>query len=135
VRRAPAAAAVIAALALAGCGEDRPLGPNAKRFHGERRAVASVVDDLVAAAHDGDARRVCRELFTSALALAVAEHSGTSCEGAVRRNLVVGREEIRVTRVTVSPPQARATVRETGNRVSRLHFLRHDGAWRISAIR
>jgi hypothetical protein len=138
-RRAARVAAVVVAgavgTALAGCGGDRPLGPNARRFEGERRAVATVVDDLVVAAHDGDARRVCRELFTSALALAVAERAGTSCEAAVRRNLVIGREEIRVMRVGVKPPQAHATVREVGNRVSRLGFLRHDGAWRISAIR
>jgi hypothetical protein len=134
VRPSAAVGACAAALALAGCGGDRPLGPNAKRFDGERRAVAAVVDDLVAAAHDGDARRVCREIFTSALALAVAERGGASCEAAVRRDLVVGREEIRVVRVAVSPPQARATVREIGKRVSRLRFLRHDGAWRISAI-
>ena len=128
-------AAALVALALAGCGGDRPLGPNAKRFQGERRAVAAVVDDLVAAAHDGDAHRVCRELFTSALALAVAERAGASCETAVRRDLVVGREEIRVLRVTVNPPLAHATVREVGNRLSRLGFLRHGGEWEVSAIR
>jgi hypothetical protein len=134
-RRFPAAV-LAAALALAACGDDGgPEGPNARRFGGEKKAVAAVVDDLVAAAHDGDARRICREIFTQALALAVAERRGSSCEAAARRNLVVGREEIRVVRIALDPPQAQATVREVGGRRSRLVLLRHDGDWRISAIR
>jgi hypothetical protein len=127
--------AIAAAAVAAGCGDDHPPGPNAKRFHGDRQAVAAVVDDLVAAAHDSDTHRICREIFTSALALAVAERAGSSCEAAARRDLVVGREQMRVLRIVVKPPQAQATVREVGGKRSRLVLLRHDGAWRISAIR
>jgi hypothetical protein len=87
------------------------------------------------AAHDGDTHRICRDIFTSALALAVAERAGSSCEAAARRDLVVGREQIRVLRVVVKPPQAQALVRESRGKRSRLVLLRHDGAWRISAIR
>jgi hypothetical protein len=135
VRARVALAVAALAATVVGCGGHDPLGPNAKRFHGDRRAVAAVVDDLVGAAHDGDTHRICREIFTSALALAVAERAGSSCEAAVRRDLVVGREQIRVLRIVVKPPQAQATVREVRGKRSRLVLLRHDGMWRISAIR
>jgi hypothetical protein len=133
--RGPTAVAIAATVAAAGCGGHDALGPNAMRFQDDRRAVAAVVDDLVGAAHDGDTHRICREIFTSALALAVAERAGSSCEAAARRDLVVGREQIRVLRIVVKPPQAQATVREPRGKLRRLLLLRHDGAWRISAIR
>ena len=128
-------AVALSAVVLAGCGDDRGDGPNAARYAGDRKKVAAVVDDLVASAHAGDTRRICRRLFTSALAIAVAERSGRSCEGAVRRELVVGRENITVKTLTVKRPQAHATVREQNGKRSRLTFLRgHDGHWRISGI-
>ena len=134
--RVAAAVALAACVAVTACGGgDHRDGPNAARLSGDKKKVAAVVDDLVAAAHDGDTQRICRELFTSALAFAVAERAGRSCEAAVRRQLVAGREEITVKTVIVKRPQAHATVRELNGHLSRITFLAHGGRWRISGIR
>src|SRR4051794_15796783 len=66
-------ALALAGLAMAGCGGD---GPNAKRFSGESKDVAAVVDRVQEYAHDGDAAKICDDLLTPQLARFIAKSFG-----------------------------------------------------------
>jgi hypothetical protein len=63
VRRLAAPLAVLAALAVAGCGAQSSGGT----FEGEEKAVAEVFSDLGDAGQKSDERRVCRQLLAQDL--------------------------------------------------------------------
>jgi hypothetical protein len=135
ITRAVAALAAVA-LVAAGCGggEDKAPGKNAKRFFGDQRDVAQVVDDLAKAGRDGDPGTICDKLFTAGLAKSVAAQGGGSCEAKVKQELVVPDEDITVQQLTITGTHALATVKEQTGKVSRLVFVRQDGEWRIDSI-
>ena len=128
------AAAGLAVLAVTGCGGGSSDGANAKRFSGDRREVARVVDALQSAARSGDAHRICSELLTESLAVEIGARAGTSCEAQVERQLVSDGETLAVQHLTVRGTIAVATVREQNRNVSQLVFHRQGGDWRVSGI-
>jgi hypothetical protein len=128
------AVAGLAVLAVTGCGGSSPDGANAKRFSGERRDVARVVDALQSAARSGDAHKICSELLTGNLAAEIGARVGTSCEAQVKRQLVSDGETLAVQRLLVRGTVAVATVREQNRNISQLVFRRQGGDWRLSGI-
>jgi hypothetical protein len=130
-------AALAAVSVIAGCGGgggDKAPGKNAKRFFGDQRDVAQVVDDLAEASRKGDPGAICDKLFTPSLAKAVAAQAGGSCPAKVKQELVVADEDITVQQLTITGTHALATVKEQTGKVSRLVFVRQDGEWRIDSI-
>ena len=135
MRRGVLVAASVA-LALGGCGGDggdKP-GKNAKRYFGDQRDVAQVVDNLVAASRSGDTKKICSEIFTVRFEKSVAAQAGGSCEAQVKRQLAVPGEDITIQQLAISGTRALATVKEQTGKTSRLVFVRVDGGWRIDSI-
>jgi hypothetical protein len=128
------AAAAVAAAGCGGGGGGDKTGPNAKKFTGDKRDVAQVVDDLVDDAHAGDAKAICTQIFTSALAAAIGQRNKTTCETAVKKQLVTPDERIAVTAISVKAPQAQAIVQEQNGNKTRLQFLKLNGRWQINAL-
>jgi hypothetical protein len=129
------AAAGLAVLAVTGCGGGGSSeGANAKRFSGDQREVARVVDALQSAARSGDTHRICSELLTGSLAGEIGARAGTSCEAQIKRQLVSDAETLAVQHVAVQGRIAVATVREQNRNVSQLVFRRQGGDWRVSGI-
>ena len=129
-------ALALAGVALAGCGGGKHESPgkNAKRYFGDQRAVAQVVDDLGAASRSGDTKRICSEIFSAQLAKSVAAQAGGSCEAEVKKQLVTQNEDITVQQLAISGSRALATVKEQSGKTSRLVFTHQDGSWRIDSI-
>ena len=128
------AATGLAALAVTGCGGGSSDGSNAKRFSGDQREVARVVDALQSAARSGDAHKICSKLLTGNLAGEIGARGGTSCEAQVKRQLVSDGETLAVRRLVVRGTVAVATVREQNRKLSQLVFHRQGGGWRVSGI-
>jgi hypothetical protein len=125
--------AVAAAVVLAGCGGSS-VGPNAKKFSGEQRKVAQVIDDLSSASRAGDANRICDEIFTPRFAGAVAKRNKTTCRTRVQRVLVSKQERITITQLIVQTPNATAQVQEQNGNVSRITLRKQNGGWRVDGI-
>lgn len=135
MRRRLAGIAVLVALPVAGCGggDDEP-GKNAKRFDGEKREVAQVIDDLVAASQLGEPETICDDIFTPTLAEAIASRNQATCSETVEKQLVSEEADMTVTGVKLSGSNALATVREQNKNVTSLSLSKLDGKWRINAI-
>jgi hypothetical protein len=135
MRTTPAASVALLALLLAGCGGGgNDEGKNAKRFSGDQKKVAQVIDDLVAASHAGDTNKICTEIFTAGLAKAVATRNKKTCAATVRSQLISANEDITVSTIRVQGSTAFLTVREQNKNVSRLSLVQQDGGWRINTI-
>jgi hypothetical protein len=124
---------LLASMGLAGCGGDD--GPNEKRFDGESKEVAAVVDRLQDYARDAEGPRICSELMTPQLARFIAESFDTSCEQRVNEQLGDEKATITIRRLRVDGPLASATVTERSDEVTGMAFVKRDGEWRISRIR
>jgi hypothetical protein len=136
MRTTPAASVALLALLLAGCGGGggNDEGKNAKRFSGDQKKVAQVIDDLVAASHAGDTNKICTEIFTAGLAKAVATRNKKTCAATVQSQLIGPTEDITVSTIRVQGSTAFLTVREQNKNVSRLSLVQQDGGWRINTI-
>jgi hypothetical protein len=128
------AAALVAAVALTGCGGGKKEGANAKNFKGDQKDVAQLVDDLQAAARAGDTGKICQDLFTRQLASAVGTRGHTTCQAQVKKQLALKNETITITQLAVQTPSALATVQEQNGKVSRLTFLKQSGKWHVNGI-
>ena len=124
---------LLALAAGAGCGGDD--GPNAKRFDGDSKDVAAVVDRLQEYARDSDGPKICSDLMTPQLAQFVASSFDTSCEKRVSQQLGDDATTITIRRLRVDGPLASATVTEQNRNVTGMAFVKRDGEWRISRIR
>jgi hypothetical protein len=134
LRRVLGPALVAAATAtLSACGGTKE-GPNGKNFSGERKNVARVVDNLMSDSRSGNAKAICGDIFTPALAREIARRAHTTCEARVKQNLVSKQERITITQLTVRSPNATAQVQEQTGNVSRLTLTKQRGGWRISGI-
>jgi hypothetical protein len=120
-------------LVVSACGGDD--GPNEKRFDGESKDVAAVVDQLQEYARLSDGPKICSELLTPQLEDFIAESFDTSCEERVNEQLGDADTTIIVRRLNVNGPLASATVRENNGAVTGMAFVKRDGEWRISRIR
>jgi len=127
--------AVIAmGLALAGCGgsdkkDQPPTVPT------DQRAVLGTIDALQAASRSGDAKKICREIFTPALAASIRQASKRSCEKEVSATLVSPDAELSVARqIDIRGPRATATVREQNGNTSRVSLVKRGSRWQIDGI-
>ena len=121
-------------LLLAGAcgGED---GPNAKRFDGESKDVAAVIDDLQAASREGDPERICDEVFAPSLSKAIRTETGTSCPKRVRALLVSKDATFKVEGVRMDgKKKAIANVSDKAGARSVLYMSETDDGWRIARI-
>lgn len=127
---------VSATLAFAGCGGGDDADPknNAGRFEGDERQVAEVVDQLGAAARDGDTTTICEDLVTVELQTSVREASGTSCAQEFEENIVSPETAFEVESIEVKSDEATAVVVDQEDRKSRLFMQRVQGDWRITRI-
>jgi hypothetical protein len=124
--------ALLASIAVAGCGDD---GANEKRFDGDSKEVAAVVDRLQEYARESDGPKICSELMTPQLARFVATSFETTCEDRVNAQLGDEATTITIRRLRVDGPLASATVAEQNDSVTGMAFVKRDGEWRISRIR
>ena len=120
-------------VAAAGCGGGAE-GPNEKRFDGESKHVAAVIDRLQDYARDSDGPRICSELLTPQLSRYIARSFDTSCQRRVNDQLGDEATTITIRRVRVEGPLASATVTESNSNVTGIAFVKRDGHWRISRI-
>jgi hypothetical protein len=120
-------------VAVAGCGGGDE-GPNEKRFDGESKHVAAVIDRLQDYARESDGPKICSELLTPQLSRYIARSFDTSCQRRVNEQLGDDGTTITVRRLRVEGPLASATVTESNRNVSGIAFVKRDGHWRISRI-
>jgi hypothetical protein len=108
---------------------------NAKRFSGERKQVARVVDDVESGLGDNDGKWVCNELFTERWAALVARGAGRSCVTFVD-DVESGRRQahLDVRSLTVAGDTATARIDE-GRTHETWRFVRAGGRWRVDEIR
>ena len=69
---------------LTGCGA--AATDSSKKFDGEKRTVAKVVEDLETAGRKKDEKKICTELLSRTL-LATLKKQGTNCTTAVKEAL------------------------------------------------
>jgi hypothetical protein len=127
--------AILAGSAFAACGGGgEPEGANAKRFSGEKKRVAAVVDELEAASRDGDAKRICDDLFSDKLAGVISVRAGGTCEDQVRKRQLRKNASITVLSLRVGSAAANADVEEQNQNRTTLKLVKLDGDWRIDSI-
>jgi hypothetical protein len=99
-------------------------------------AVAQVMSDLETASQEGDAARICEEIFTPKLAASVSRSSnGGSCAREVRAQLFSPDAQIDVDEIDVADSaNATATVEEANGNTSTVHLVKQDGQWRIRSV-
>ncbi len=125
--------------ALAGCGASSSTSEDSSGdFQGQQRLVANAVEDLEAAAGDGDEAKLCRELLASELVQRLASAADGDCGRAVTRALdntdAVG---LTVRSVRIDGQRATATVtQETGDRDRRttIGLVKQRGGWKVAAL-
>ena len=130
-----AAAAVLAPVALAGCGAVGAATDNAGDFKGDQKAVAQVVDDLAKAGAKRDGKEVC----TTVLAAPLRRRALGDCPKVLHDQLSDADVfKLDVQKVAVSGDRATATVKPTGGatdeRVRTLRFVREGRAWRLAGL-
>jgi Domain of unknown function (DUF4190)/Protein of unknown function (DUF2510) len=108
---------------------------NARRFSGERKRVARVVDELQSGLDDNDGALVCNQLFTERWATLVARAAGKPCTAYVR-GIDAGRRQadLVVKSITVGGDMATARVDEGSTRET-MRLVRVGGRWRVDDIR
>ena len=135
-------AALVAALATAalaaGCAPSTSSSSNStSKFKGDARLAAQTVEDLQAAAKDGDNAKICTQLLAPSFAGRIGG-SGRGCKNAVE-NAVKDADSIDMTvqQVTVNGDTATARVKlETGkkDRIATFHLQRDGNRWKIQSL-
>jgi hypothetical protein len=102
----------------------------------EQDAVEQVLSDLETASREGDAARICEDIFTPKLAASVARASGGgSCASEVKAQLFSPDAAIEVQDIEgPNGSDATATVEEANGNVSTVHLVKQDGQWRIRSV-
>jgi hypothetical protein len=133
------AAAVLATVALAaGCAPSTSSSSNStSKFSGDARQAAQTVEDLQAAAKDGENDKICRQLLSSSFAGQLAAH-GRSCPDAVDAAVKdADTIDMTVEKVDVTSGKATARVKlQTGktDRTATFQLVRENGRWKIQSL-
>lgn len=135
----PSLAALVATVALAGCGgSDAEAPAKAKApatVSGDQRSVLGTVDALQTASRNGDGKGICADIFTAQLVKSIVTTAKRSCVKEVNDTLISPKAEISVGRdIKVTGIRATATIREQNSNVSELFLLKQDGQWRIDRV-
>ena len=125
---------VAVALGLAGCGDsDEPA--KAPAVEDQQRQVLATVDQLQTASRDGDAERICKEIFTRGLAASVARASGRGCRSEVRERFSSPDASISVDReIQVKGSHAQVTILERNGKRSTLYLVKEGASWKIERV-
>lgn len=125
---------VAIATALGGCGGgDDKQSPST--VSGEQRAILTTVDALETASRRGDAARICKRIFTPALARSIGRASKHGCKAEVRDTLTSPDARLSVQhKIDVHGSRATATIREANGDTSRVSFVKDAGRWRIERV-
>jgi hypothetical protein len=131
-------ALLAAAATAAGCAPQTSSSSNStSRFRGDQRLAAQTVEDLEAAASDGDYAKICRDLLARALAERLAQ-AGRGCDTAVEDAVKdADSSDMTVQSVRVDGDRAAARVKlETGkkDRAATLQLVREGRRWRIAGL-
>ena len=132
-----AAALAIAALA-AGCAPSTSGSSNStSKFKGDARLAAQTIEDLEAAAKDGDNAKICTQLLAPSLAGRMGA-SGRTCPKAVDEAVKDADSlDMTVQQVSVNGDTATARVKlETGkkDRIATFHLQRDGNRWKIQSL-
>ena len=127
MRRLALPIAVLATLAVAGCGAQSTGGS----FEGEEEQVAQVFEDLAEAGQKGDERRVCRQLLAQDLVRELGD-----CNAKVDEALkATDSFDLTVEDVTVTGTSAKAEVQGRSRGSDRAVTLAKEGdAWKIAEL-
>jgi hypothetical protein len=130
MRLAPGIAIAATVLAL-GCGSEEPT-ESAKRFRGEKQKVAQVVEEFESASRDGDAEKVCEEIFAERGRPGSCEKDLKAfTERAASKKVYL---DVKSVDVRGGKASARVTVKSSGSPVVTTYpFVREGSDWRISA--
>lgn len=137
MRRVPVLIALLATVALAGCGgQGTKNTDSAKEFKGEQQQVAKTIEDLQTAAKDRDGTKVCADLITAELRDKI---SSTNC-GKVVKDAIRETDEVdlEVKKVTITGDTAVAEVNEQvaedTDRKRTIKLEKAAGKWRVSEL-
>lgn len=127
---------LLAAVVLTGCAGQRSNG-SAKRYQGEAKAVAQVVDDLAQAGKKGDAKAICTSVFSTEVAAKLTQ--GTrDCQGVVQQQLKAANVfnlDVKAIKVTGSTATARVSSKFDGrDQLRRLSFRKQGLTWRLVSM-
>jgi hypothetical protein len=135
MRRLPLAALLLA-LALAGCGASSTAN-NAKDFKGDQKAVAQTIDDFGKAVRDNDQKTICTDLLARALVQRL-DASRQKCTGAISDQLdAAGDTKLDVKTISVTGNRATASVVskvDGKDRTQTLTLVNESGRWRLSGL-
>lgn len=130
--RLGAATGCLLVIGACGGGDD---GPNAKRFDGDQKKIAAVIDDLQSAARDGEADRICDDVFTKELASTIKRETGVGCTARVKQQLVDKKATYKAEGVRLDgTDKAVVNVTDAGGTRSVLYMTRAGDDWRIAQI-
>ena len=123
------AVALLAALALAGCGDSGPS---------DEQQIRGTLDQFAQATAAKDYEALCQRIFAPKL-VETLEQIGLPCEAALRKGIEgVKQPQISVGAVTVDGDSAKAEVRSSadGQKPSQdtVELDRVNGQWRISSL-
>ena len=123
------AAALLIALALAGC------GAAGNEFEGEERAVAQTVADLASAAQGGQGEEICGRLLAPELVDRLADGSRSCAQEVTAAVRDAQDHTLEVKDVEVRGTTATARVEDGDGREQRLELVKEGGAdWKVSAF-
>jgi outer membrane lipoprotein-sorting protein len=133
MRRLPLLLALLAALALAGCGQASSES-SADKFKGDQKAVAEVVENLQDAGERKDAERICNDILAPSL-VAQVKAAGSDCAAQMKASLDDADEyELQVESVTVQGNRAQAEVTGKGSETATMALVKERGGWRIADL-
>ena len=138
VLTAVSAGVVAATAAACGGGSDRKSTSTTATpaASSEQRSVVATIDQLQQATQQGDAKKICNEIFSESLARSIKTAAKRSCATEVRERLITPHERISVGRdIRVSGDRATAVIREQNGNTSTLFLVKQGGRWRIERLR
>jgi len=127
-------AALLAAVALAGCGAQADQS-SAEKFQGEDRAVAQKIEDLQDAGEGRKPEDICSEILAPSLVREL-EAAGVKCADEMKKAIDDADDfDLDVQKVTVSGSTATADVRrgDDGPTVT-MRFAKENGQWRATSL-
>jgi hypothetical protein len=127
-------AALLAALALAGCGAEAEPS-SVEKFQGEERAVAQKVEDLQEAGEGRNPEDICSDILASSLVQQL-EAAGVKCADEMEKAIDDADDyDLQVQDVTVSGSTATAEVRRGDDGPTEtMEFTKENGQWRATSL-
>jgi PBP1b-binding outer membrane lipoprotein LpoB len=130
------AAAAVAALLLAGCGQAQKSSTD--KFQGEQKAVAQTIEDLQKAGKDRDANKICEQLLAPSLVSKIEQAGNGDCSKVLDDALAdADTFELTVEKVTINGTRATAVVKsEAGDkdRTDSLVLEKAGSSWKIASL-